>query len=268
MATRSLSVGLGVAVRGSRKLAKDPTKLLSPVSTPLLSFIAFTGALSALGNTSGFGYYSYTAFEFVFVLYSAVMMVGVFTAIDITQDFEGGMGSRLMLAVPRRLAILLGYLMLGVVRTALAIGVLWGIAAAIGMNVRGHGLEILGFLLLALLLYLAAALYGAGVALRLRSQAAGGLILLPVYLALFLSPVLTPRDQLSGWLQAVARVNPLTSALEAGRGFLADDPTQVATAFGAAGGLVAFFFLWAVRGMKKAEQGPGGGRRPRRRRAG
>ncbi len=217
---RSLSIGLGMAVRGGRRLLKDPTRALSPMSTPLLSFIAFTGALSALAKTRGFGYYDYTVFEFVFVLYSGAMMVGVFTAFDITQDFESGLGSRLMLAVPRRMAILTGYLILGVVR----------------------------------------------IALRFQSQAVGGLILIPVYMALFLGPVLTPRDQLAGWLQAVARVNPLTYAMESGRGFLAADPVSVVPAFAAAAGLVIVCSVWAVLGMRKAEQGLGESRRERRRR--
>ena len=74
-------------------------------------------------------------------------------------------------------------------------------------------------------------------------------------MVLFLTPVFAPRDQLSGWLETVADVNPLTAALEAGRGFLADDPVSVGLAFAAAGGLVIVFAVWAVLGMRKAEQG-------------
>src|SRR5207245_9356202 len=115
-----------------------------------------------------------------------------------------------------------------------------------------------------LLLSFAAALYGAGIALRLQSQAAGGLILIPIYMALFLSPVLTPRDQLSHWLKTVAGVNPLTAAMEAGRGFLANDPVSVVPAFAAVTGLVFLCAVWAVLGMRKAERGPGGGGRRQR----
>ena len=123
------------------------------------------------------------------------------------------------------------------------------------MPVRGRPLDIAGLVLLAVLLNLATTLYGAGIALRFQSVAAGTLVLIPVFMLLFLTPVFTPRDQLTDWVQKVAGVNPLTAAMESGRGFLADDPVSVGLAFAATGGLVVFFAVWALLGMRKAEQG-------------
>ena len=77
-------------------------------------------------------------------------------------------------------------------------------------------------------------------------------MLIPVFMVLFLTPVFTPRDQLTEWLQKVAGVNPLTAAMEAGRGFLADDPVSVALAFAACGGLLVVLSIWAVLAMRKA----------------
>jgi ABC-2 type transport system permease protein len=267
-AARFVSVAQGVALQSARKLVKNPTKALPPLLLPLFFFVAFTGALSAVGDTSGFGYFDYTAFQFVLVLYMAAMFAGVFTCFDITMDYESGMGNRLMLAAPRRMAIVIGYLIVALGRAVLAIAVVWTIALAVGMPVRGGPLEIAGIVALALLLNIATTLYGAGIALRFQSTASGVLILIPLFMALFTTPVFSPRDQLSGWLQVAADVNPLTPAMEAGRGFLADDPVSVGLSFAAAGGLVIAFSLWAVRGMRKAEKGPGARRRgrPRRRR--
>ena len=84
---------------------------------------------------------------------------------------------------------------------------------------------------MALLLNVATTLFGAGIVLRLRSTAAGALILIPIFMVMFLTPVFTVRDQLGGWLETVASVNPLTALLEAGRGFLAGDPVSVAVSF-------------------------------------
>jgi ABC-2 type transport system permease protein len=130
-------------------------------------------------------------------------------------------------------------------------------------------LEIAGLVVLALLLNLATTLWGAGVALRFQTVGSGVLILIPAFMVMFLSPVFVPRDRLSGWLDSAAGVNPFTPPLEAGRGLLAGEPVSVGVAFAAAGGLVIFFAAWAVRGMRKAERGPGAGgtRRSRGRRA-
>jgi ABC-2 type transport system permease protein len=255
MAGRSVSVASGVALRATRRLIKSPLGVVSQMAVPLFFFIAFTGALSAVGSTRGFGYYDFTAFEFVFVLYQGAMFAGSFTAIEVAIDYASGIGDRLMLSAPRRTAIIAGYLLVALGRAALAIALVWALAAALHMPVRGSALEITALIALALLLSLAAALYGIGIALRFRSAASSALIMIPTFMIMFLAPVFSPRDKLSGWLKTAAGVNPLTYALEAGRGLLADDPVHVLLAFGAVSGLVIAFAVWALRGMRAAERG-------------
>jgi ABC-2 type transport system permease protein len=63
-----------------------------------------------------------------------------------------------------------------------------------------------------------------------------------------------PLDLLSGWIEAGARLNPFTHILEAARGYLAGDPTNVATAFATSGILILVLALWAVYGLRRAEQ--------------
>ena len=268
-AVRSFSIALGVAQRSTRKLLKSPVPALPPILIPMFMFAAFAGALSGISNTKSFAYYDFTAFQFVFILYMGSMLAGAFSAFEISGDFESGMGNRLMLAAPQRLAIVGGYLIFAVGRFLFGIAVIWGIALLAGLSVRGGALDIAGLIALALLLNVATTLYGAGIALRLQSIAAGTLILIPIFMTLFMAPVFVPRPQLSGWLKTVADINPLTPAIEAGRGFMADDPVSVALAFGVTIGLVIVFAVFAVRGMVKAEKGPGSGRsRPARRRGG
>jgi hypothetical protein len=52
----------------------------------------------------------------------------------------------------------------------------------------------------------------------------------------------------------VATVNPLTRVLEAVRGLLAGQPTEVGLAFGTGLALVLAFSLWALRGLRSAER--------------
>jgi ABC-2 type transport system permease protein len=76
----------------------------------------------------------------------------------------------------------------------------------------------------------------------------------PVFMTLFLAPVYVPLDLLRGWIHGVARVNPLTFILEAGRGFIQGEPTQVAAAFGLAALLLCVFAVWARTGLARAER--------------
>jgi ABC-2 type transport system permease protein len=253
-ASRSSSVALGLATRSARKLSRNPGVALSPMLVPTFTFIAFVGALSSLADTKGFDYYDFTAFEFVFVLYTAAAFAGAFSSFEILFDFQSGMGRRLMLSTPRRFAMIGGYLVTAIGRGLLAIVVIWGVALVLGMPVRGGPVDIAAVVALALLLNIAAFLYGAGLALRLQVMAAGTLVFIPTFIAIFLTPVFTPRDTLDGWLKTAATVNPLTPAVEAGRGFLANEPVSVGLSFGVAAGLVIFFALWALRGMRSAEK--------------
>jgi ABC-2 type transport system permease protein len=252
--SRAVSGGLGVLGFHARKLARGIGHALPPLLIPLFFFAAFAGALSSVGKTRGFTYYDYTAFQFVFVLYLCGAFCGMFTALDIAGTYEDGMGRRMMLATPRRLSIIGGFVGSALLRGTLFMAIVWGIGLATGMDVPGKPLQIAGMMVLAYLLLLAATLWGAGIALRLQRRAAGGLIILPTYMLIFMSPVFTVRHQLTGWLKAVANVNPLTPVLESGRGFLASDPTSVGLAFGVMGGMVLLFTLWTVRGMRSAER--------------
>jgi len=76
----------------------------------------------------------------------------------------------------------------------------------------------------------------------------------PVFLILFLAPVYVPIALLRGWIHDVARFNPVTYILEAGRGFISGSPTNSALAFGLAIALVAGFLAWSRLGLRRAER--------------
>jgi ABC-2 type transport system permease protein len=76
---------------------------------------------------------------------------------------------------------------------------------------------------------------------------------MPVFLILFFAPVYVPLSLLQGWIHGVAVVNPLTRVVDAARSLIAGTPTEVAAAYGTGIALVAFFSLWALRGLRNAE---------------
>jgi ABC-2 type transport system permease protein len=121
------------------------------------------------------------------------------------------------------------------------------------MNVFGGPVDIFGMYALALLVNIAGLLWACGVAMRFRTMQAGPVMQMPVFLALFFAPVYVPLDLLTGWLEAVATLNPLTYVLEAVRSMLAGDEVHVAFAFLTAVALVALFTAWSLRGLRKAE---------------
>jgi ABC-2 type transport system permease protein len=151
----------------------------------------------------------------------------------------------------------IGYGVAALARWLMVAFVLTTTALVVGMQVGGSGVDLFGLYLLAVIVNQVGMLWACGVAMRFRSVQAGPLMQTPVFMALFLAPVYVPLHLLRGWIHTVARVNPLTFLLESGRGFISGEPTQVATAFGIAIGLVLVFVTWAFLGLRRAEAAGG-----------
>lgn len=252
-----MSAAYGVAWRVLKRAFTNPSFLLPPLMFPLIFFLGFAGGLSRVDQLPGFDYEpGYETFQFAFILLQFAAMSGVFTGFGIAQDFERGFARRLLLAVRRRTAIVLGYWLATVVRWLFNMTIVFTIALLIGMDVQGDGVDLFGLVMLALIVNIVGTLWAAGVALRLRSQQAGPVMQLPIFLLIFLAPVFVPLDLLQGWVHAVASVNPFTVLLEAARSLLAGGTDAVALSFAIVTPLAAVFALWALSGLRAAERSP------------
>jgi ABC-2 type transport system permease protein len=258
MNRRFRSVALAVAARSIHNVFTNPALILPSVVFPLFFFAAFAGGLARVGDIPGFDYDpGYTAFQFAFVLIQSSAFGGVFTGFGIARDFEMGFGRRLLLAAPQRPAILVGYLIAAFVRAAFTMLVVTVVALAAGAELNAGGIDLFGLYGLAVLVNLAAALWAGGVALRVRSIQGGPLMQVPVFLLLFLAPVYVPLDLLTGWIHAVATVNPFTALLAAARDLIDGDAGTLGVAVAISAGLVALFGVWALRSLRRAEAAGG-----------
>ena len=246
-------VAWAVAGRQTYKYFTNPA-FLAPALFPLFFFVAFAGGLTRVGDIPGFDYAAgYIAFQYVWALLQAVTMGGAFTGFSIASDFENGFARRLMLAASNRYGIILGYTMASLVRALMTGTLVTVLALATGMPITG-GFDFFGLIALAVLANIAATLFGAGIAMMLRTQQAGPVIRTPIFLVLFLAPVFVPLNLLTGWIETVARLNPFTAILDAARGYLAGDPQNVVPAFAVSAALIVVLSLWAVFGLRQAEK--------------
>ena len=252
---RFLFVAQGVAWRSIHNTFVSPAILLPSIIFPLFFLAAFAGGLSRISNIPNFDYKpGYTAFQFSFVFLQSAAFGGVFTGFAIARDFDSGFARRLLLCAPRRSGIIAGYAVGALVRW-FATGTVVTIAALLaGMNVLGSGIDLIGLLGLGILFNLVAALWACGIAMFLRTEQAGALIQMPVFIILFLAPVYVPLRLLTGWIHEVARVNPATVGLEAARGLVAGSPVKVGLAFGLVLAGAVVMAVWARRGLASAER--------------
>ncbi|MGZ4324262.1 MAG: ABC transporter permease [Solirubrobacteraceae bacterium] len=254
--SRFVNVARGVAWRSIHNTIVNPAILVPSIVFPLFFLIAFAGGLSRISDVPNFHYPpGYTSFQFVFVFLQSAAFGGVFTGFAIARDFDSGFARRLMLSAPRRSGIIAGYAIGALLRWALT-GTVVTIAALIaGMNVYGSGIQLFGLLGLGIAMNTVAVLWACGVAMFLRTEQAGALIQMPVFVLLFLAPVYVPVTLLEGWIHDAARLNPVTTVLEAGRGLLAGSLVKVALAFAGllvAGAIMATFARLGLASAEKA----------------
>jgi ABC-2 type transport system permease protein len=248
-------VALAIAWRSLHTYFRRPDLFLPSLIFPLVFLAGFAGGLSALGTVPGFTFPAgYTAFQFVFVLLQSAMFSGLFTGFSLAIDFESGFARRFMLAAGDRRGIFVGYALVALSRMAITMVVITTVALLAGLRITGDGVDVFGLYGLAALLNLVGFGWAAGVAFRFRSIQAGPLMQTPVFLILFLAPVYVPLTLLQGWIHAVAKVNPATAFLEAGRGLISGVHDHTLLAFACAVGLIALFVVWSLRGLKAAER--------------
>jgi ABC-2 type transport system permease protein len=252
---RFMNVTRAVAWRSIHNTVVNPAILVPSIVFPLFFLIAFAGGLSRISDVPNFHYSpGYTTFQFVFVFLQSAAFGGVFTGFGIARDFDSGFARRLLLSAPQRSGIIAGYALGALLRWALT-GTIVTIAALIGgMSIDGNGVQFTGLIGLGIAMNLVAALWACGVAMFLRTEQAGALIQMPVFVLLFLAPVYVPLTLLTGWIHAVAKVNPVTAVLEAGRGLVAGSPIKVALSFAALAGAAFLMATFARRGLASAER--------------
>jgi ABC-type multidrug transport system permease subunit len=252
---RFLYVTRAVAWRSIHNTVVSPAILVPSIIFPLFFLVAFAGGLSRFADIPNFHYKpGYTAFQFVFVFLQSAAFGGVFTGFAVARDFDSGFMRRLLLGAPRRSGIIAGYAAGALLRWAITGAFVTVAALLAGMDVTGGGVDLVGLVGLGVVVNFVTALWACGVAMFLRTEQAGALIQMPVFVILFLAPVYVPLTLLTGWIHTVASLNPATAVLEAGRGLLAGSPVKVALSFALLAGAAALMAVFARRGLASAER--------------
>jgi ABC-2 type transport system permease protein len=256
MSANTFGIAMAVAKRSTRAAFKNPAMLLPSIIFPLVFLIAFAGGLSAVGNVPGFDFPpGYTAFQFVFILMQSAAFGGFFGSIGIAADFEHGFSKRIFLAASNRTGVVFGYVLAGTVRYAFNAALVTVAALIGGMDIDGSGVDLFGLYALGFLVNAFVTFFAAGAFIRIKSVQAAPALQTPVFLILFLAPVYVPLHLLTGWIEAVASVNPATAIIEAGRGFIAGSPDHAALAFAICAGAIVLGLTFAVRSLRRAEAG-------------
>jgi ABC-2 type transport system permease protein len=211
-----------VAGRALRAVPRDLEAVMPPVFIALFFFIVNIATLERL--TATIPDFDYTAFQMA----TAIMLgvTGVSRAGALVLDVQDRYFDRLLLTPVRRTAILLGHMVADVaVAAALTVPII-ALGLILGVRFTAGPIGIVVFVAIASLWSLAFAGFGYAIALKTGNPAAVNSSFLLFFPFLFLTTSYVPRSQLSGWLDTVAGLNPVTYILEGLRSLVLESGWQ------------------------------------------
>lgn len=213
---RDLRTILALVNRAQNELVRVPGAALPAVLAPTIFFLGLNGVFGNLTHLTGFQTGSYPSFLVPISVLQGAGFTGAATGVNLARDIEGGLVDRLLVSPAPRWALLAGLVLSASLRAL--IPATFVLAVAFGVGAHWPGLD--GLLIaygVAVATAAVAACYASGLALHYKSQAAAPLMQAGMLALILATTAYAPLELLQGWLQEVARANPMTLVVDAAR---------------------------------------------------
>jgi ABC transporter DrrB family efflux protein len=210
--------------RNLHRLVRVPTLIAFATIQPVLFVLLFTYTYGGAIQPPGVDRYIDYILPGIYVL--AIAFGASQTGVAIADDLASGMIDRFRALPMARGAVLAGRALADAVRNLFVLGLMTGVGAAIGFRFHAGPTAALAAIALALLVGLAFSWVNALIGLLVRDPESAGLAgLFGVIPLIFASSTFVPVATMPGWLQAFAKVNPITRAVDALRALCLGGPT-------------------------------------------
>jgi ABC transporter DrrB family efflux protein len=244
-----------VSGRNLRHFVRQPDLLVFSTIQPIMFVLLFTYVFGGAISHSLPRGVSYIDYLLPGILVQSVTFRASMTAIGLSDDLKLGVIDRFRSMPMARSAVLIGRTAADLVRNVLIIVLMIIVGYIIGFRFQAGVAQALACLALVSAFGLALSWIFAFVALTVRSaeaaQSAGFVILFPL---VFASSVFVPVSSMPSWLQAFAKVSPVTLTANAARSLalVPGTPSSVGGAIAWIAGLLAVFIplsVWRYRRM-------------------
>lgn len=207
------------------KLRRQPIYLFFSLIQPLVWFLLFTQAFSAIGNIPGFaqitGTSNYITFFTAAVIIQTIASSALQSGIGMVNDLDSGYLDKMKVAPIRKSSILLGKVLSDGVSIVIQVGIIVALALIVGVHIATGVVGIVLILLLAMAFGIAWSGISLFVGLRTKSaETTLSVGLLTTFPLLFLSTAVMPKELLPQWVQDVAAVNPISYIANAFQGLI------------------------------------------------
>lgn len=243
-----------VGRRAVRILLRDPEAFVPPVIIGAFLYFMNVGSLQRITEAAGASG-NYKAFQ---VASAAVFSVtGLSRAASLVTDLTNGYFDRILLSPARRVSVLVGLLLADFITAILIVLAIQGISFAVGVRFATGVLGMVAFALLAALWSTVFACFSYAIALKTANPSAVNNSFLLFFPFAFATTTFVPKDQLAGWLSAIATVNPVTYLLDGWRSLvlIGWDPAVLAKALAATVGVGVISLSLALAALRGRVRG-------------
>jgi ABC-2 type transport system permease protein len=222
---------LAVADLELRKLRRDPTELVTRAIQPALWLLLFGEVMSRSRALSGGGV-PYLEFLLPGILAQSVLFIAIFNGISIIWERDLGIVHKFLASPTPRTALVVGKSLGGAFRALVQAVVVLLLGLALGVHLRLDPIALGGVALLVVLGAMVFSTFSLIIAClvktRERFMGIGQVLTMPLF---FASNAIYPIAIMPGWLQLVARLNPLTYEVDGLRTLLLAAPNGMKAAY-------------------------------------
>ncbi len=202
-----------LAGRQLRVLRLNPGRLIYPLVQPLVLLVLFVSVLGNLAVTRQAPAGSYREFLVPGIIIQNAALTAPTSGLALLRDAGSGLADRFRSLPMSRAAVLIGRLLSDALIFAVQAVLLLGAATILGFRIRAGLPGLAGIVAVAVAFGLSVAVTSAWLALLINdAETAERVLFFPAIAIAFLSSAFAPVAELAGWMQPIARVNPVTAA--------------------------------------------------------
>jgi ABC transporter DrrB family efflux protein len=210
-AARLARDSLLIAGRHLRVLRGNLGRLIYPLLQPVLILVLFVSVLENFASVSGA---PYRQFLIPGIMIENVVLTAPITGLALVRDADTGLADRFRSLPMSRSAVLVGRLLSDAVVFFVQALVMIGVSYLLGFRVHTGLPGLAGIVAVAVAFGISLGVTCAWLALLIRDvETAERALFFPFIPLAFVSSAYAPVGSLAGWLQPMARVNPVTSAV-------------------------------------------------------
>lgn len=257
----SIRSAWGLTVRGLRNIRRLPSAFLPALLMPVFTTIAFSGTFSAITKLPGFPTdRSVNWFMPLGILFGSAFS-GVGLGFSAIRDIETGFYDRLRMSPTSRTSLIFGPLITAWLRAIMICLFVIPIGFILGVRFTAGVMGVVTLVAASLGIATICLGWGLGLAFRFRDMRGAAVMQLTMFMGLYLSSAQVPLPIITGWLHAVARINPVTNILRLARqGLVSTSSPDYLSWANTWGGLVAILgmsilaLIFAKRGLGKLDK--------------